>query len=112
MAALVVAGITVPVARDGASITPIEIGKRERAFDGNMLSSIRARKTQLRIRTIAMTDAAADALEAALEGAPPLACSGDLLGGAVSCHAQIKTRTPVLAADGLRAVLEFDLFEA
>lgn len=112
MAFLITAGVTVPVALGQSASSPDEIGDRARAFDGAMLSTIRDRKEQWRIQTTPMPRADANTLRAALEGTPPLACSGDLLGGAVNCHAVVTAARYRKFGDGERVVLEFTLSEA
>ena len=87
----------VPVALDPAAavLEYDEVGGRERAYSGAMHSTIRARPRKWTIRTRPMLRADGDSLVSALEGTQPLACSGDLLGGAVSCHYEpVRTEHP------------------
>ncbi len=111
MAFLVVGGVTVPVAIGSPSRNVVEIGDRARAFNGTMLSRIRARKKQWTIVTTPMTEADATTLETALNGALPVACSGDLT-GAVNTHPEITGVTPVKLASTFHIVIAFTLFEA
>lgn len=103
----------VPVAleKGAAERDTTEVGGRRRAYSGAMHSTIRARKRSWPVRTRPMLLADADSLEAALEAAPPLACSGDLLGGATSCHYEARKASDMNYAGGRRRVLEFTLHE-
>lgn len=109
MSALVVGGVTVKVARDGASKKRVEIGEHGRAFDGSPVSDISAVKDELAIRTVALTPADASSLRSALVGIQPVACSGDLLGAALSCDVELGDETAVKAKDGPRWVINFTL---
>ena len=80
MAFLIIAGQTIPVPPRQPRETRVEVGRRGRALDGSARSTVRARKGEWQVTTVAMTTAAADTMEAALEGTPPLAASGDLTG--------------------------------
>ncbi len=80
MAFLIIAGETIPVPPGQPRETRFEVGRRGRAFDGSARSTVRARKGEWQVTTAAMTTAAADTMETALEGTPPLAASGDLTG--------------------------------
>lgn len=112
MAFLVVAGVTVPVALNTTQGAPVEAGERVRAWDNSMLATIRDRKKEWQVTTRPIPRADANTLEAALNGTPPLACSGDLLGGAVNCHAQITDLRYAKYAPGEHVVLVFTLMEA
>lgn len=112
MSFLVVGGVTVPVVYpDGAENEVEEIGDMERAFAGNMLSSIRARKNTWPVQTRPLTSSERTALRAALVGTPPIACSGDLLGGSVNCVAVLQSDNVVSVAAGRRYILAFELHE-
>lgn len=112
MAFLIVGGVTIPVAwPDGEDNDIEEIGDRERAFAGNLLSSIRARKNTWSIRTRLLTTTERDAIRAVLEETPPIACSGDMLGGFVNCAAAIHSDVMTTVSAGRRCVLSFDLIE-
>lgn len=110
---LVVESITVPVAwPDGADSQVQEVGDRARAFDGTLLASIRALKGTWPIRTRPMDPNDADTLYAALISAPDLDCSGDLLGGSMTCNAEVHGRPVITVANNeRRAVLSFTLHE-
>jgi hypothetical protein len=110
MAFLIVNGITVPVAVDGAQVEMELIGDRARAFDGTMRSTRRATKRRWKVKTAPM--ASADALLTSLLAAPPIACSGDLLGASLSCDAEVTSVTYSPAPGGLsRRAIEFILHE-
>jgi hypothetical protein len=81
MSVLIVGGVTVPVATDGASKRPPErIGFRGRAYAGNMRVSYKAEKRVFTIKTDLMLDASAATIEALITLGSFLACSGDVLG--------------------------------
>ena len=111
MAFLVVAGVTVPVALNTTSGAPVEAGERVRAWDNSMLSTVRDFKDEWQVTTALMLRADADTLKAALQGTPPLTCSGDLLGGSVSCHAVITGERYVKKGVGEMVALSFTLME-
>lgn len=86
MPALVVGGVTVPVAADGGvTETRLQIGEVVRSFDGTPRSSVRDAAREWDVRTVPITTTAAGTLLAQLEGSHPISCSGDLLGGSISC---------------------------
>jgi hypothetical protein len=103
----------VPVAMESgaSSKTWDEVGGRSRAFNGDMHSTVRARKRSWRFRTRLMLRASADSLISALEGTAPLACSGDALGGAVNCHYEPVSADDTALQPGLHQVVEFILHE-
>lgn len=114
----VVGGITVPVTAEGARKIPQRIGAQSRAWSGVMHESTRAWKDRYSFRTMWMPRADADALEAVLQSAPPIACSGDFFGGAVNCFVSSIagiTQAQRFAGDASTAhhvVYEFELEEA
>lgn len=86
MPALVIGALTVPNVMS-ASRSDTEAVDRERAIDNTMLSTLLgSNKRSWRFDVNFNTVAELSALEAALNVAPPIACSGDLLGGIVNCH--------------------------
>jgi hypothetical protein len=113
MAFLIVNGQTVPVAVDGASMEVELIGDRARAFDGTMRSVRRATKRRWKVKTTPMTLAETTQLTTTLTtAAPPIACSGDLLGGTVSCDGEITSVVFSPAPSGVpRRAVEFILHE-
>lgn len=103
MAFLVVAGITVPCIAPGATKDIERLGTSTRAFSGNLRSAVRAEKRQWEVLTSMLTQAEATTLEAAVANAAQVACSGDLLGGAVTCEVTVGKQQypPFQGGDGL-----------
>lgn len=96
MPALVVGGVTIPRVT-AAPRTVVEAIDRERAFDNTMLAvQIAASKESWAITVSNATAAQRTTILAALVGTPPVTCSGNLLGGTVSCHIEIQSDEPVL----------------
>lgn len=112
MPALVVGGVTVPVAPDGASEEAELIGDRDRMFDGTMREVSDGLKRRWPIATTPMAAADYATLRAVLVGTPPVTCSGDILGATVSCFVEMGGATPGKVAGTLRRVLRFTLLEA
>lgn len=113
MAFLVVGGVTVPVAPDGAQEEVVEIGDRARAFDGDMRGTVRSRKAVWRITTTPQTTTASDTLKTALITTTlPVTCSGDFIGGTENCVPEYLGRRAVKVGAGHRMVTEFLLHEA
>ena len=99
---LVIASQTIEVAHDTPVRTRVEVGERARAFDGTPRTSVRARKDEWSITTAWMTRANADTLLTALEGTPPLAASGDMLGSVNVQVADITTNhTTLITGEGV-----------
>jgi hypothetical protein len=111
MAFLIVAGVTVPVEPGGGERGIVEIGDRGRAFDGSMLASIRARKRVWNVTTAPMSSTDMGTLYTALLAAT-VSCSGDWMGGSVTCFPEITGGPPVKTAAGHREVLSFILHES
>lgn len=111
MAFLIVGGVTVKVATGSPSRSVYEVGDRARAFDGTMLSRVRARKKEWTITTVPLLQADATTLETALNGALPVACSGDLT-GAVNAHPVVTEVTPVKINGAFRVIVSFTISEA
>lgn len=111
MAFLVVGGVAVPASPSDATEEIVEIGDRGRAFDGSMLASIRARKRVWTIATVPMTIAAAATLRTQLISTS-VSCSGDLLGGSVTCFPEIVSRPRAKIGATHMVVTHFTLSEA
>lgn len=109
MSFLVVNSVTVDVADVTRSVDVV--GDNARAFDGTYRATERARKKNYQIRTVPMTRANADTLEAAFTLGTALSCSGDLTGSG-SFFVEINSWTPVKVPGGHRVVCEFTLHEA
>jgi hypothetical protein len=91
MSALIVAGITVPVARTGVvKRAPDRIGSASRAYAGNLRTTYRAEKRNWTIPTQLLTDTDALALEAAVALGVAVTCSGAILGGSISCEIEVQ----------------------
>lgn len=113
MASLIVGGVTVSVANDGAQETSDFIGDRTRMQDGSMRVMVVAQKRQWKITTILIADATAATLRAALQTTSlPVACSGDLLGGSVNCIPEITAYMPVNKRGTIMRRVAFTLYEA
>lgn len=84
---LVIAGITVPAV--SASDEVVRIGTSGRAYAGNLRSFIRAEKREWKVETGLLTNAEATALKAAVALGAQVTCSGDALGGSVTCEVEI-----------------------
>ena len=115
MANLTVGGVVVPIGRNGADIAYDEIGGEAvtRMFDGTARLTRRGQKRKWSITTAVMADGAATTLLAQLQSTTlPVACSGDVLGGSVSCIPTVDKKTAVGAGGALSWVLAFTLWEA
>ena len=109
---LTIGATDVDVAADGVSEEVQNIGDRYRAFDGTMRSTVRAYKSVWTVQTVPMARATADTLQGVLEGSQPISCSGDLLGGTVSCHVEpLGTQAVAGAAGAELKVVRFRLHE-
>jgi hypothetical protein len=109
MAFLIVGGITVEVATDGVSESRPQLGEVVRAFDGSPRSSVRGKVREWQIRTIPLPAASVTSLLAVLEGAHPIVCSGDLLGGSVSCTPTDIETSPIHLGTARRRSVSFRL---
>lgn len=115
MAGLVIpSSLTVPVAFDGGMSREFEeIGDRGRAFNGTQRTTIRAWKSNWRVRTAPISTATAASIIASLQGTQPMACYGDLIGVSSSTtadyHGQLVSEDYAQATTARRVVLEFRL---
>lgn len=92
MAILIIAGITVPVAEDGATKkAPETIGTSNRTFAGNLRSTKRVEKKGWTVRTTVLLTSEAEAIEAAVALGAQVVCTGDILGAAsgLTCEVEI-----------------------
>jgi hypothetical protein len=114
MPALVVAALTIPVAADGGfRLSFSTTGGVTVAFDNSALSDQANYKRQWEVTTRLLTAAEYAPIVAALQGTPPLTCSGDLLGGSVSCVPTLGTvDIRPMGNSVVRYVLSFTLREA
>lgn len=100
MAFLVVSGITVPALEGSATERIVRIGSSFRAFAGNLRSTVRAEKREWQITTYPMSNTASATLKAAVDLAEQVTCSGDMLGGSVTCEVEVgDSAYPTLAND-------------
>lgn len=111
MSALVVGGVTIPVALDGATEEAELIGDRDRMFDGSMREVSDGHKARAPFQTAPLSSADYAAIRAALLATPPLTCSGDLA-PAASCFVEMGQMTPGKVQGQIRRVLRFTLHEA
>lgn len=112
MAFLVLGSVTVPVSQiEELDKQRVEIGVRERSFDGTMRSSVRARKDEWRILTRWMTEADADTLRTELENTPPRTATGDLVGTSTSVVCGELRELNRRFAEGERWRFEFTMME-
>ena len=113
MADLVVGGVTVSVARDGADNDQEEYGgDRARTESGALRTSVKGYKNVWHFRTAAaLSGANADTLITAIRGAPPVTCSGDILGASYSCAGQVHKKQPISMLGTVMYHVHFSLFE-
>lgn len=113
MAILVVGSFTVPVkGPDGAQQVDDEIGgDRTRMFTGQMRQTVRAVKQSWQVTTRYLTASDRTTLFTQLRSTPPVACSGDLLGGSVNCFAKVTAEQKVWKKGEIRYVISFTLWE-
>lgn len=113
MAILIVAGVTIPIAPTGASRQREDRVDRARAIDGTMhATQIGTAKRSWPFTTPPITRANADTYETTLGAVAAQTCSGDILGGSVSCFTEITDWQAVQIPSGHRVVLSFALHEA
>jgi hypothetical protein len=107
---LVVDGITVPVAHPQATKgTPERGGSTTRMYDGTLRSTVRYVKHTWTVTTKLLDPTDAAALEAISDDADFVDCSGDLLGGTVSCDVIVTSVAHQHTPQGLRRALTLTL---
>lgn len=114
MANLVVGGVTVAVARDGARETSQDLRDKIRMQDQSMRVFIigAGQKRQWSITTPLLSSTDAATLKAALVTTTlPVACSGDILGGSVNCIPTLTEYAPVGVAGVIKRRVSFTLDE-
>lgn len=100
MAFLVIAGTTIPCMEGSATERIVRIGSSFRAYAGNLRSTVRAEKREWQVTTHFLSNTASAALKAAVALAAQVTCSGDLLGGSVTCEVEVGDGSyPTLAND-------------
>lgn len=109
MSALVVGGVTVRVATAEETVAEVG-GESTRMFDGSLRKTLRGTKREFQITTALMTNSDAATLRTALVTTSlPVSCSGDLLGGTVSCFPDLTSYSPVNLPDGIYRRVSFTL---
>lgn len=100
---VVVGAVTIPIQAPGGARHDVEeFGERQRAFDGTMLTAVRARKDRWGpLTSVLLARAATDTAIAALNATPPVSCSGDFLNATVNCHPQYHGLAPEPVANGI-----------
>jgi hypothetical protein len=113
MADLVVGAVTVAVAREGVEHSFREYGgDRVVMEDGSMRVSVKGRKNVWRFRTASpLSGANATSLVNAVIAAPPVTCSGDILGASFSCAGEVHQRQPVSILGTVMYYVSFTLYE-
>lgn len=107
---LVIAGITVPVAPNGAQIlAPERVGSSARAFDGSLRTTVRDEKKAWRFRTPARPPSTWAALKDAIDSGTFVTCSGDALGASFTCEVMLGDSDLVQVAGGFREALTLTL---
>jgi hypothetical protein len=115
MAFLIIAGITVPVL-EGQAVQHVERGgSSTRAFAGNLRSQWRYEKRAWQVTTGLLTNTEDAALRTAVALAAQVTCSGDALGGSVTCEVEVAddgyTNTTTTDATGVMRSLALLLRE-
>lgn len=100
---LVIASITVPVSEETATRHVVRVGSSNRTFTGALRSTVRAEKREWQITTGMMLDADVNTLKAAVTLAAQVTCSGNMLGGSVTCEVEVgdDAYPNVATSDGL-----------
>ena len=94
------AAITVPCMEGSAVERIIPIGTTVRAFAGNLRSAVRAEKREWQVGTHYLSNADSATLKAAVALRAQVTCSGDMLGGSVTCEVEVGDGAyPTLAND-------------
>lgn len=113
MAFLTLDDVTVRV----ATLVPAEVdhrevgGETERAFAGNLLSTVKGHARVWRGETPPLEEDTANTYTALLQRDTALTCAGDMIGGSVAALPRLVQRKPIATAAGTRWVLVFELHE-
>ena len=111
MASLTVGAINILI--NEASRDRLDMTDRARAFNGTYRMTITGSvKRSWNFATVPVARATANTYEGYLDGSVAVACSGDILGGSVSCFPEITGWEPVMASSGHKVILRFSLHEA
>lgn len=113
MADVTVAGTDATVFHDGHDHDYEDYGgDLARMEDGSLRDSRKGRKNVWRLVTGTLLSAAnAATLETAITGAPPLTCSGDVLGGTFSCVGVLKKKQRITTLGTVMYRIHFELHE-
>lgn len=114
MAFLTIAGVTVNVHSDSASLEePIQIGTPRRSFSGMLLSSVKAEKRVWNVETIPLLDATASTLLTAISLYQTVSVTGDMTQN-VATNCRVRSLGERFVRDGLdssRRVLRLEISE-
>lgn len=101
MPALVVGGVTIKITEGGTSRARLDNVDRSRAFDNTYRASVSGTaKRDFNFTTPPIPRATIDTYEATLGIVTPQTCSGDILGGSISCCSEITGWSPVQTSGG------------
>lgn len=113
MSSLIVGGVEIPVAVNSGPRSRLDAVDRSRMFDNSMKASqTGTAKREWDFATPPVARATADTYETTLAAIAAQTCSGDLLGGSVSCFTEITGWNPVAAPGAHYVELSFRLYEA
>lgn len=112
MPSLVVGGVTIKVAPQGAQRERLDAVDRSRAFDNTYRASATGTaKRQWNFTTPPIPRATADTYEATLGVVTAQTCSGDILGASISCCSEITGNVPMAIGAAQHSVISFKLNE-
>jgi hypothetical protein len=111
MAFLVIAGVTMLVQTQNASEKVEHIGKRRRAFAGNLLSTQREDFSVLTFITAPMPEADYQTLKTAVSGAAFVECSGDALKATEDYCVDITDSEYIPDGTGFKRIVSLELTE-
>lgn len=113
MPALTVGATDIAVERAPVPVEYQEFrGDRARMLDATMRETEPVRKRVWGpMQTRLLTSSEESTQRAALIATPPINCSGDIIGGTVSCHVQLLGSDRVRVIGGLRYRLRFTILE-
>lgn len=113
MPALTVGSTDISVAREEVPVEYKELrGDRSYMLDGTLRETEPVRKRVWGpINTRLLTSSEESTQRGALVATPPVSCSGDILGGTVSCHVQLLGSDRVRVLGALRYRLRFYILE-
>ena len=87
---LTIASINIPVANNEATKkAPERIGKSMRMFNGSLRTTVRYEKRGWSVTTKLLPESTAASIETAVANGAFVSCSGDMLGGSVTCEVTV-----------------------